>query len=165
MKRLCALLATALLFSACSTTQPKYKKLPPQQTKKRSYKLHKKNFVTTTLYKEYEKWAGVQYCYGGASKRGMDCSALVQRIYKEAFNIKLPRTTKEQIKVGKAVSKKALKEGDILFFKTSYNVLHSGIYLEKGEFIHASSTEGVILSNIHNPYWRAKYYQARRLLY
>ena len=95
----------------------------------------------------------------------MDCSALVQRIYKEAFNIKLPRTTKEQIKVGKAVSKKALKEGDILFFKTSYNVLHSGIYLEKGEFIHASSTEGVILSNIHNPYWRAKYYQARRLLY
>lgn len=165
MERLCTLLTIALLFLACSTTQPKYKKLPPQQTKKRSYNLHKKNFVTTTLYKEYEKWAGVQYCYGGTSKKGMDCSALVQRIYKEAFNIKLPRTTIEQIKVGKAVSKKALKEGDILFFKTSYNVLHSGIYLEKGEFIHASSTEGVILSNIHNPYWRAKYYQARRLLY
>ena len=165
MKRLCALLTIALLFSACSTTQQKYKKLPPRQTKKTSYKLHKKNFVTTTLYKEYEKWAGVKYCYGGEDKNGMDCSALVQRIYKEAFNIKLPRTTKEQIKAGKAVSKKALKEGDILFFKTSYNVLHSGIYLEKGEFIHASSKYGVTLSNIRNPYWRAKYYKARRLLY
>ncbi|HFB53376.1 MAG TPA: hypothetical protein ENJ67_01470 [Sulfurimonas autotrophica] len=165
MKRLCALLAIALLFSACSTTQQKYKNLPHRQTKKTSYKLHKKNFVTSTLYKEYEKWAGVQYCYGGEGRNGMDCSALVQTIYKEAFNIKLPRTTKEQIKVGKSVSKKALKEGDILFFKTSYKVLHSGIYLEKGEFIHASSKYGVILSNIHNPYWKTKYYKARRILY
>jgi lipoprotein Spr/probable lipoprotein NlpC len=66
--------------------------------------------------------------------------------------------------VGKRVSKKSLKEGDILFFKTSYRVMHVGIYLERGEFIHTSSKHGVTLSNIHNPYWRAKYYEARRIL-
>ena len=156
---------TLFLFSACSSAPKTYKKLPTSHKNHITYKLQKKNFVTTTLYKEYEKWAGVKYCYAGEDKNGIDCSALVQRIYKEAFNIKLPRTTKQQIKVGKRVSKKSLKEGDILFFKTSYSVLHTGIYLEKGEFIHASSKYGVILSNIHNPYWRAKYYQARRLLF
>lgn len=165
MQKLCALFLAALLFSACSTTQQTYKKLSSRQAKKTSYKLHKKNFITTTLYKEYKKWAGVRYCYGGEDENGIDCSALVQRIYKEAFNIKLPRTTKQQIKVGKSISKQLLQEGDILFFKISYNNLHSGIYLEKGKFIHASSKYGVTLSSIHNPYWRAKYYKAKRCLY
>jgi len=153
------------LLSACSNTPKTYKKIPIHHNSKVTYKLHKNNFVTTQLYREYKKYAGVAYCYGGDDQNGFDCSALVQRIYKEAFNIKLPRTTKQQIKVGKRVSKRSLKEGDILFFKTSYAVLHTGIYLEKGEFIHASSSYGVTLSNIHNPYWRAKYYEARRVLY
>jgi len=165
MKRLGTLFTAALFFSACSTTHQKYKKLSPPQAKKTSYKLHKRNFVTSTLYKEYEKWAGVQYCYGGDNANGIDCSALVQTIYKEAFNIELPRTTKKQLRVGKSIPKSKLKEGDILFFRTSYRVLHSGIYLERGNFIHSSSKYGVTLSSIHNPYWRAKYYTARRILY
>ena len=155
-----------LLLSGCSTAPKPYKKIPLQQQKSKvSYELHKHNFVTEQLYKVYEKYARVKYCYGGNDANGFDCSALVQRIYKEAFNINLPRTTHGQIKEGRRVSKSELKEGDILFFQTSYNVLHSGIYLERGEFIHASSRHGVILSNIHNPYWRAKYYQARRILF
>jgi len=152
------LLIVSILFCACSNA-------PQPKSKQTTYKLHKKNFITITLYNEYSKWAGVQYCYGGEDSTGIDCSALVQTIYKEAFNIQLPRTTKEQLKVGKRVAKSNLKEGDILFFKTSYNVLHSGIYLERGNFIHASSKYGVTLSNIHNPYWRAKYYTARCILY
>ena len=164
MKRFVLFLLLALLFTACSTTSHSYKKLPTQK-KKVSYTLQKQNFVTKALYKEYKKWAGVKYCYGGEDRNGIDCSALVQTIYKEAFNIKLPRTTTLQIKQGRKVTKSSLKEGDILFFKTSYNTLHAGIYLEKGKFIHTSSKYGVILSNIHNPYWRAKYYAARRLLY
>jgi lipoprotein Spr/probable lipoprotein NlpC len=164
MKRLFFLLSIVLLFSACSSTPKPYKKFLLPQKKKVSYRLHKKNYITTKLYLSYEKWAGTKYCYGGNDCSGIDCSALVQQIYKEAFHMKIPRTTKEQIKEGKRVSKKHLKEGDLLFFKTSYHVLHVGIYLERGEFIHTSSKHGVILSNIHNPYWRAKYYEARRLL-
>jgi cell wall-associated NlpC family hydrolase len=164
MRNLLLVFSLLLLFGACASSPKKYKKIP-QTNKKVSYQLKNKNSVTTKLYKAYKRWAGVEYCYAGESKNGIDCSALVQTIYKEAFKIKLPRTTKEQMRVGKRVSKNALKEGDILFFKTSYDVLHSGIYLEKGNFIHASSKYGVILSNIHNPYWRAKYFQARRLLF
>jgi len=165
MRTLFLPIVAVFLFSACSSTPKTYKKVPIHHNRSVTYKLHKNNFVTSQLYREYKKYAGVAYCYGGSDQNGFDCSALVQRIYKEAFNIKLPRTTKEQIKKGRKVSKNSLKEGDILFFKTSYNVLHSGIYLERGEFIHASSSEGVTLSNIRNPYWRAKYYQARRLLF
>jgi len=164
MKTLFFLISIVLLFTSCSVPPKQYKKFPLPKKRKISYKLHKKNYITTKLYLSYEKWAGTKYCYGGNDCSGIDCSALVQNIYKEAFHIKIPRTTKKQIKVGKRVLKKDLKEGDIIFFKTSYNVLHVGIYLERGEFIHASSKHGVILSNIYNPYWRAKYYEARRLL-
>ncbi|QOP45031.1 C40 family peptidase [Sulfurimonas paralvinellae] len=165
MRTLLFWLTLVFIVTACSTAPKSYKPLPLQHKTKVKYKLHKQNFVTRQLYKEYKKYAGVQYCYGGNDANGFDCSALVQRIYKEAFNINLPRTTKQQLKRGKKVSKNSLKEGDLLFFQTSYHVLHSGIYLERGDFIHASSKHGVMLSNIHNPYWRAKYYQARRLLF
>ena len=155
-------------FSACSTKRAPYiepKHPPLLKHQPHSYKLHNKNHITTKLLLSYEKWQGVKYCYGGESNNGIDCSSLVQQIYKEAFHIKLPRTTKEQIKKGIKITKKELKEGDLLFFKTSYKELHTGIYLEKGNFIHASSKYGVSLANIHNPYWRSRYYQAKRLLY
>jgi lipoprotein Spr/probable lipoprotein NlpC len=158
---------TLLLFlTACSSReQPKPLPIPlPQKKKAINYTLHKQNFVTQQLFSAYKKWAGTHYCYGGENTKGIDCSALVQKIYKEAFNMDIPRTTKEQIKIGYKVSKSNLQEGDILFFKTSYKTLHSGIYLERGYFIHTSSKKGVTISTIHNPYWRAKYYQARRVL-
>jgi lipoprotein Spr/probable lipoprotein NlpC len=156
-----------LVLSGCSTTAPEPKPLPikkhtlltPTHTEQKDMPLRAK------LYAAYEKYAGVKYCYGGTNKSGIDCSALVQNIYKEAFGIHIPRTTKEQIKIGKKVSKKELREGDILFFRTSYKTLHSAIYLQKGEFIHASSKHGVSLSSIHNPYWRNKYLQARRIFF
>ena len=150
---------TELFFTACSTQ----KSLPSIQNNHTPYKLQTSNLVTQKLYSSYKKWAGTPYCYGGEGHNGIDCSALVQKIYKEAFNLQLPRTTKEQLKVGKAVHKNDLKEGDLLFFKTSYKALHTGIYLEKGNFIHASSKYGVKISNIRNSYWRKNYYLARRL--
>jgi lipoprotein Spr/probable lipoprotein NlpC len=145
-----------LLLTACSSKQ---KDLHPL-----TYHLHKKNFITQELLKNYKRWEGTPYCYGGEDTHGIDCSALVQTIYKEAFNIQLPRTTTLQMQMGKAVSKGALQEGDLIFFQTSFHSFHSAIYLEDGLFIHASSKHGVTLSNINNPYWRAHYYQARRLL-
>jgi lipoprotein Spr/probable lipoprotein NlpC len=149
-----------LTLSSCSTTKPQKSLIltPSHATEANRPTLAK-------LYDLYEKYAGVKYCYGGTNQNGIDCSALVQNIYKEAFGITIPRTTKQQIKVGILVEKKSLKEGDILFFKTSYKNLHSAIYLEKGEFIHASSKHGVTRSSIHNPYWRARYLEARRILY
>jgi len=158
-----------LLFSGCSTRGAKtyrgsLKKPTPTQTKQPSYRLTSKNPITTALYKEYIKWDGVPYKYGGNSFEGVDCSALVQSIYRDAFRIHLPRTTKGQAKVGYRVKRRELQAGDIVLFKTGYATRHSGIYLEKGNFINASNSYGVTISNINNPYWRAKYWQARRVL-
>jgi len=149
-----------LFLSACST-QTSYKK--PLQRATPSY--HTQESIKHKLYKAYKKWQGVSYCYGGEDKNGVDCSSLVQKIYKEAFNIKLPRTTHQQIREGISISKSKLKEGDLLFFKTSYKGLHSAIYLENGYFIHTSSKHGVTISNINNPYWKEHYYKAKRILF
>ncbi len=106
------------------------------------------------------------YRYGGLNKRGIDCSGLVYRIFKNQFNLSLPRTTAEQIKQGIAVSKKALKPGDLVFFKTGWRSRHVGIYLENGLFLHVSSgvKKRVTLSKLDNIYWRRKYWTARRVL-
>ena len=163
IQRVFSLFIILFFFEACSSRHYP-KPLPIEQKKEITYKLHKKNFITQQLFHAYKKWAGTKYCYGGENYNGIDCSALTQIIYKEAFNIDIPRTTKQQIKLGRSIAKKDLQEGDILFFKTSYKGLHSAIYLERGYFIHASSTNGVTLSSIYNPYWRTKYYQAKRVL-
>jgi lipoprotein Spr/probable lipoprotein NlpC len=128
------------------------------------YKLHNHTPIKDALYEEYKKWYGVKYCYGGNTVNGVDCSALVQSIYKDAFNLKIPRTTKYQAHSGYFIKKKDIQEGDLILFKTGYKTRHSAIYIEKGNFIHASSSHGVTISNLNNPYWRTKYWQARRVL-
>jgi len=155
-----ALLLT-LLFVGCSQTKPHLPQQQKQQQKQKPYK----NVITKNLFEEYKKWEGVAYKFGGASMNGIDCSALVQRLYRDALGIKIPRSTKEQIKLGKYVARNRLREGDIIFFKTGYKSMHSGIYLQRGNFINASSTHGVTLSNLNNPYWRAHYFQSRRVLH
>jgi len=120
--------------------------------------------VRVALYEEYEKWKSTPYKYGGESKSGVDCSSFVQSMYYNALRVHVPRTTALQEKSGYFVSKKRLREGDLLIFRTSYTTKHSGIYIEKGKFVHASSKYGVSISSVNNPYWRAKYSQARRVL-
>ena len=157
------LLSLSLLFflTGCSTKGVN----PPSKTKQKpSYKPTKNNWITTALYQEYEKWYKTPYKYGGETLKGVDCSSFIQSVYYDAFKIKLPRTTKEQVKKGYFVKRAYVKEGDLLFFKTSYNTRHTGILLEKDKFIHTSTKYGVTMSSLNNPYWKSKYWQARRLL-
>jgi hypothetical protein len=116
------------------------------------------------LRREFAKWQGTPYRLGGNSKRGIDCSALVQNIYHDSFNIKLPRTTETQAKKGDLVYRNQLKVGDLVFFKTGWNVRHVGIYMGNNEFIHASTSSGVISSSLDNVYWKPRYWQAKRIL-
>jgi len=161
MKQLLFFILLGLFFVSCSS----HKNYSHLQEKQQHYKFHTQNPVTHKLYAAYKRWEGVPYCYAGESKDGIDCSAFVQTIYKEAFEIQLPRTTTEQLKMGIKIKKTDLKGGDLLFFKTSYKGLHTGIYLENGNFIHASSRYGVKISSIRNSYWKKRYYQARRIFF
>lgn len=118
----------------------------------------------TRLVMSMSGWLDTPYVYGGNLKSGVDCSAYVQALTDKAFGVRLPRTTVEQMKVGREVSRAGLQPGDLVFFKTGRNQYHVGIYLESGEFTHASTSSGVTVSHLNDYYWRDKYLTARRVL-
>ena len=120
--------------------------------------------ITNTLYAQYDVWKGTPYRMGGMSRKGIDCSGLVQLTFKQRFGISLPRTTKEQAKQGDKISLRKLKPGDLVFFKTGWRTRHVGIYIGNGKFFHASTSKGVIISKLNNVYWQKKYWRARRVL-
>jgi lipoprotein Spr len=105
------------------------------------------------LYKSIDDWYGTPYRYGGTTKKGIDCSAFVQTVFISAFGITLPRTAKEQYQYVKLISTTQLREGDLLFFNTTGGVSHIGIYLQNKKFIHASVANGVIITDMYEPYY------------
>ena len=93
---------------------------------------------------------------GGDNKRGTDCSGLVSQLYKQVYNIRLSRSTDEQLKESNKVSRRNLREGDLVFFTSRASkkrVAHVGIYLKNGKFIHASTSKGVIVSSLNEQYY------------
>ena len=110
----------------------------------------------------YNEWKNVKYKYGGNSKKGIDCSAFTQRIFKEKFDLKIPRTTLTQVKVGKEVKRSDLEMGDLVFFKTGVRDRHVGIYMGDGNFMHAS-IKGVKFTKLDKPFYKRKYWTSRRV--
>lgn len=123
------------------------------------------NKIYNNLLTQYRKWEGVKYKYGGYSKKGIDCSAFVQKTFKERLNFNLPRTTYMQLKIGEDISPEDLATGDLLFFKTGFKTNHVGIYLKNGRFMHVSTEKGVVISRLDNPYFSKHLWKIRRVLY
>ncbi|MFC3886466.1 S-layer homology domain-containing protein [Bacillus songklensis] len=112
-----------------------------------------------------KKYIGVPYKYGGTTASGFDCSGYIQRVFGE-IGVSLPRTAGEMYKLGSSVSKSSLRVGDLVFFNTTGKpASHAGIYIGNGQFIHASSSKGITISNLSDPYyWGPKYIGAKRIL-
>jgi len=109
------------------------------------------------LYAEISTWLGVPYRHAGLSRRGIDCSGLVHRIYKNVYKKNVSRSTKDLEKNVKKRSKGSLKAGDLVFFATSgksNKISHVGIFLKDGYFAHASSSRGVIVSHLDEEYYK-----------
>lgn len=122
------------------------------------------NELYNNLLSTYKEWKGVKYKYGGNSKRGIDCSAFVQTTFKNKLNLKIPRTTKLQSRVGSEIEMQDIDIGDLVFFKTGYNTRHVGIYLGEGKFLHASTKRGVTISRLDNPYYESHFWKIQRVI-
>ncbi|KIQ51984.1 C40 family peptidase [Citrobacter rodentium NBRC 105723 = DSM 16636] len=115
------------------------------------------------IMNEFAAWRGTNYRWGGDSHRGIDCSAFTRRIIASVIHKHLPRTALEQRRMGQRIPRDALSVGDLVFFETKPGVHHVGVYIGNDAFIHASSSQGVTLSQLSSNYWQARYVTARRI--
>lgn len=118
------------------------------------------------LLMEIIKYLETPYKFGGNTLNGIDCSAFTQSVYRDALNINLNRTAREQFKQGKVVDKDELEFGDLVFFNTRRRVRpgHVGIYIGDGLFAHASTKNGVTISSLGENYYSKRYMGARRVV-
>ena len=121
------------------------------------------NVASTKILKTAAQYKGVPYVFGGTTPRGFDCSGYVQYVFAK-HGIRLTRTADTQAREGKFVSKKNLKPGDLVFFTTyEPGASHVGIYAGNNLFWNATSSRGIMLSNLTDSYWGPRYYTARRI--
>lgn len=115
------------------------------------------------LYEFIDEWYGVPYKYGGQSKSGVDCSGFINALYSDVYNKMIPRTASAIADEAKSISKSRINEGDIVIFNIQGKKhSHVGVYLLNGKFVHASSSKGLIISDLNTPYYQKAYSQAGR---
>jgi cell wall-associated NlpC family hydrolase len=160
------------LIAGCSSKNVKI----PEVYKQRSAEVAMKTAI--------QCYMGTPYSYGGSSLSGIDCSGLVREVYKQA-GLNIPRTVQKQYEKGNEINIDELRFGDIVFFnhacqcqssfftgifsknffRKKKHPIHSGIYISQGQFVHASSSSGVCISNLKDKTWHRSFIGARRYLY
>jgi lipoprotein Spr len=118
------------------------------------------------LLQKIDEWWGTPYALGGSSKRGVDCSYFTLDVMNAIYNTNLKRTAAEQYDQSEKIDWSDLKEGDLIFFKTdgSRSISHVGIYMTNNKFAHASTSQGVTISDLSEPYWQKRLYSLGRVL-
>ena len=159
---LAATVVAVLLLQACSSS-PRFTSKPPAPRPDDSgvsYEPERQEIV-----QHAKSFIGTPYRNGGMSRNGMDCSGLVMKVYYD-FGIHLPRTALDQSSVGTPISRAAIQPGDLVFFRTSrQSVSHVGIYLGRGQFVHASTGgKRVKIDKLSSDYFRSRYVAARDVI-
>ena len=116
------------------------------------------------LYDYITQWWGTPYRIGGSSLDGIDCSGFVKGLFSDTYSIQLPRTSREQANFSQEISKESLQEGDLVFFHQRKGISHVGMYLSNNKFVHASTSMGVIISDLNEPYWNKRFVKAGRII-
>ncbi len=116
------------------------------------------------LYSFIDEWEGTPHRMGGNTKKGVDCSGFVINCYNEVYrNPFQGRRAEDLFSETQPVRQSDLQEGDLVFFKINgRRIDHVGIYLSKGNFVHASSSQGVIISNLEETYYKKRFFMGGR---
>ena len=145
--------------SQITETETRKSTVPRNWDYRKSYKL-----PLSRLSSVINSWLGTPYRYGGINKRGVDCSGFVCVVFREINRAKLPHSTRKMRKYGKVVQLKQASPGDLVFFRNSLrSVNHVGIFMGNGKFAHASSSKGVIYSNLNDSYYSRRLLEVRRI--
>lgn len=130
--------------------------------------VEKEEILDGKLYKFIKEWEGTNYVYGGETKFGVDCSSLMQHLFRKVYGYNLPRTAAEMgfdKNIEQFKSRKHLKEGDLVFFRITDEkiISHVGIYLKNNKFFNANLTGGASISDLNSAYWKKFYVVSGRL--
>jgi len=111
------------------------------------------------LYRFIDEWYGTKYKWGGEDNTGIDCSAFAQKLYSKVYGLEILRTTRQQHKnCDRTKDPDAADEGDLIFFRIHrLGISHVGVYLANGYFVHASRSQGVVISNLNTRYWHKRF--------
>jgi hypothetical protein len=123
------------------------------------------NLLNLSLLRTIDQWWGTRYCIGGNTTNCTDCSAFSQTVLRDAYGMAIPRTAQEQYDVSEQIDLRELKEGNLVFFYTggSRSITHVGVYLSNNKFVHASTSNGVMISDLSDNYWKPRYRGAGRM--
>ncbi|RYF89306.1 MAG: NlpC/P60 family protein [Chitinophagaceae bacterium] len=137
-----------LATEACKSLQFKYAQLMDMDIE---------SITNFTMFGFVEDWLKTRYRYGGTTKAGIDCSAFTGLLLATVSGIKIPRTARQQYAASEKIKREELQEGDLVFFNTTGGVSHVGVYLANDYFVHASSSEGVTISNLNENYFSRRF--------
>lgn len=160
-----AALAAVVMLAGCGRPQARPRYTNESTSKEARRGAVAEGAVTRTKIEEVAKpWLGTPYRYGGASRRGIDCSALVQNVIGD-LGTELPRTVRDQSVAGAPVSASGIAPGDLVFFRlTSTTIDHVGVALDANRFVHASTSRGVVVDHLMDKYFSRRFAGARRVL-
>jgi len=155
LQRLSLFVVILILFGACASARKA--RIREEQVKE--------------VIQAARAFTGTPYKWGGTTRAGMDCSGLTGNAYR-AIDLNLPRTTDGQALVGEKINLKKVIPGDLVFFATGKKrreITHVGIVTEKKsgdnvKFIHASTSLGVVETNIYSDYYIKRFRTARRII-
>ena len=130
-------------------------------------RVHGDRLLRDEIVRTARGFIGLPYQWGGDSpEKGFDCSGLVMASY-QMNGLNIPRSSREQFRRGRVVSRKDLEKADLVFFsiRSGRKVSHVGLYVGEGVFIHAPGAgKGIRVDSLSNPYFRRHYIGARAYL-
>lgn len=145
--------ARTLATEACKAIQFKYSQLMDMEVELIS---------NLTLFGFIEEWWSTRYRFGGTTKNGIDCSAFTGLLLSTVYLTSVPRTARDQYAQSEKIDRDEMQEGDLVFFNTRGGVSHVGVYLANDYFVHASTSQGVTISNLNDNYYSRRFIGAGR---